>query len=655
MSAAGSNAKGAEPGDLHGSARTGGSGSRRTILRLSALPDASRALPDRPLRRDRRDHPPRSRQEPPGRGAAPLTPSAAGPAPAPSSTAAADERRLARRAGSVSLGVIVSRFSGLLREQVLAYLFPTALLDGFFAAYTFPNTLRELLAEGALSKAFVATFAAVDARDGPEAAHRLFVRAFRALFLLALLVTVLGVVFAPALVDLVFSREAFSEPLPEALGGPFATGRDLTVWLTRVMFPFIFFAALAALFMGGLHARHRFFFATVASSFFNVAAITFALVGVLAAPALGLHPMAGLAIGVPVGGLAQLAAQAGGFRRTGFRRTPSGGVRATLRDPAFRRMARLFAPAAGAAGTLQLNVLISRHFASAGTSWLSWFSMAYRLAQLPAGLIGVALSHAGLPSLTRASGSGDPEGFARVLTRVGQLVLLLGLASTAGLIAVAEPLVALIYQRGAFTAADAAQVAAMLSVFALGLPAFGTTKILTDAFFALGSTRPPLLVAIGATGATYLLTRAFVLTAGLDHLGLPLAVVSVSALSAGAQAALLAPRLGRDRLGRSRARAVYSDLGRTALRGVVVALLVGGAAAAAAAGIRAVLEPGLLSALAATLLPAALGVVVFALAARRLAPVEYAPLRAAAAPILGRLGFLFRRRPPRGGSGGGPA
>ena len=655
MSVAGSHGKSADSGNPVRPARTGGGGSRRTILRLSGLPDASRALPYRPRGRDSRGHPPRPRQEPPVRRSAPLTPSADGSPPAAASTAAADERRLARRAGSVSLGVIVSRFSGLLREQVLAYLFPTALLDGFFAAYTFPNTLRELLAEGALSKAFVATFAAVDARDGPEAAHRLFVRAFRALFLLALLVTVLGVVFAPALVDLVFSREAFSEPLPEVLGGPFATGRDLTVWLTRVMFPFIFFAALAALFMGGLHARHRFFFATVASSFFNVAAITFALVGVVAAPALGFHPMAGLAIGVPTGGLAQLAAQAAGFRRTGFRRTPSGGVRATLRDPAFRRMARLFAPAAGAAGTLQLNVLISRHFASAGTSWLSWFSMAYRLAQLPAGLIGVALSHAGLPSLTRASGSGDPEGFARVLTRVGQLMLLLGLTAAAGLIAVAEPLVALIYQRGAFTATDAAQVAAMLSVFALGLPAFGTTKILTDAFFALGSTRPPLLVAIGATGATYLLTRAFVLTAGLDHLGLPLAVVSVSALSAGAQAVLLAPRLGRDRLGRSRARAVYSDLAKTALRGVVVALVVGGAAAAAVAGIRAVLAPGLLAALAATLVPAALGVVVFALAARRLAPAEYAPLRAAAAPLLDRLGARFRRRPPGGGSGGRPA
>lgn len=552
----------------------------------------------------------------------------------------------------MSLGVIVSRFTGLAREQVLAYLFPTALLDGFFAAYTFPNTLRELLGEGALSKAFVATFARVDARDGPEAAHRLFRRAFRALFLAALLVTVLGVVFAPQLVDLVFSREAFSRPLPPDLGGPFSTGRDLTVWLTRVMFPFIFFAALAALFMGGLQARHRFFLTGVASSFFNVAAISFAFVGVLAAPALGLHPMAGLAIGVPVGGLAQLAAQAIGFRRTGFRRTPAGGVRAALRDPAFRRLARLFAPAAGAAGTLQLNVLISRHFASAGTSWLAWFSMAYRLAQLPAGLIGVALSQAGLPSLTRAAGTGDPDGFARVLTRVGQLMLVLGLAAAAGLIAIADPLVGLIYRRGAFTPEDAAQVAAMLSVFALGLPAFGTTKILTDAFFALGSTRPPFFVALGATGATYLLTRAFVLGAGLDHLGLPLAVVSVSALSASAQMLLLAPRLGRDALGRSRARAVFSDLGRTALRGALVALLVGLAAAGAAAALRSWLGSGLAADLAATVLPAVLGVVVFWRAARRLAPVEYAPLRAAAAPIRERLVSRFRRR---SGSGRGGA
>ena len=572
------------------------------------------------------------------------------------SSAARDERQLTRRAGAVSLGVVVSRISGLLREQVLAYLFPTALLDAFFAAYTFPSTLREMLGEGALSKAFIATFAAVDAGEGREAAHRLFTRVFRALFLAALLVTVLGVVFAPALVDFVFSREAFRAPLPEALGGRFATGRELTVWLTRLMFPFIFFASLAALYLGALHARHRFFLTGLASSLFNVATIVFAVAGYFSAEALGLHPMAGLAVGVPVGGLAQLAAQAVGLRRAGYRRAPAGGLRATLRDPAFRRVARLFAPAAGAAGTLQINVLISRHFASIGTSWLSWFSMAYRLAQLPSGLIGVALSNAGLPSLTRAAGRGDPEGFARVLTRAGRLTILLGLSAAAGLAAVAEPLVSLIYRRGAFTPEDAAQVTLLLSVFALGLPAFGTAKILTDAFFALGSTRPPLLVAVVGTGVTYLLTRAFVVTADLGQVGLPLAVVSVSYFSLLAQAVLLAPRLGRDGLGRSRARAAYLDLAGAALRALPVALVTGGAAAAVSWAIRSGAGPGTLPDLAAVVAAVGIGLGAFSLAARRLAPADYGPIREAAAPLLRRLLQVLRRRPPGTGSAGaGPA
>ena len=129
-----------------------------------------------------------------------------------------DERQLARRAGSVSLGVVFSRLTGLVREQTLAFLFPTPLLDAFYAAYTFPNTLREMLAEGALSKAFVATFAAVDQRDGKDAAHRLFGRVFRVLLPVSLLVTVAGVVFAPQLVDFVFSRGLLTRRFPSPCG-----------------------------------------------------------------------------------------------------------------------------------------------------------------------------------------------------------------------------------------------------------------------------------------------------------------------------------------------------------------------------------------------------------------------------------------------------
>ena len=558
-----------------------------------------------------------------------------------------DERQLARRAGSVSLGVVFSRLTGLVREQTLAFLFPTALLDAFYAAYTFPNTLREMLAEGALSKAFVATFAGVDQGEGREAAHRLFGRVFRVLLPVSVLVTVVGVVFAPQLVDFVFSRGAFDEPLPESLRFGLETPRELAVWLTRVMFPFIVCASIASLFMGGLQARNSFFLPAVASSFFNVTTIVFTALGFLSAPQLGLHPMAGLAIGVPVGGLVQLLVQWRWFRRDGYRAVATGGMRATVSDPAFRRVCRLFAPAAGAAGTLQINVIISRHFASAGTSWLAWFTMAYRLVQLPSGLIGVALSSATLPALTRAAGRGDPDAFGRVLGQSGRLMLVLTLVAAAGLVGIATPFVAVIYQRGAFSAGDAQQVARVLSIFALGLPAFGATKLLSDAFFALGSTRPPLLVAGVGTVVTWIATRSFVVAAGFGHLGLPLATVSVAWFSAGLLAVLLTPRLGADPSGRSRARALFSEVAGAGLRALPVAAATGGTAWLLARFVGERFGSGGWGDAATTLLATAAGGLVFWFSVRFFAPREWDPIRDALRALGERFGL------GGGGRGGG--
>lgn len=559
-----------------------------------------------------------------------------------------EERQLARRAGSMSLGVVLSRITGLVREQTLAFLFPTALLDGFFAAYTFPNTLREMLGEGALSKAFIATFAAVDEREGPRAAHRLFARVFRTLLPAALLIAALGVVFAPQLVDFVFSRGAYDMPLPAGQQFGLETPRELTVWLTRLMFPFICFASLAALFMGGLQTRSSFFLPAVAASFFNITTIVFAILGFAAAPEFGLHPMAGLAVGVPAGGFVQMLAQAVWFRRRGYRAEPTGGVAATLRDPAFRRVCRLFAPAAVGAGTLQINVVISRHFASGGTSWLAWFSMAYRLAQLPAGLFGVALSNATLPSLTRAAGRQDRDGFGRVLAQSGRLMVLLTLAAGAGLIGIAEPLVSLIYRRGAFTPEDAVQVVAMLSLFALGLPAFGATKLLTDAFFALGTTRPPLLVAVLGTGLTWIATESLVVTAGFGQLGLPLAIVSVAWLSAGLLSLLLAPRLGVDRRGAGRARALFVEVAGAAFGALPIALATGAAAWLGCQLVRGRLGGGTLEDLGATLLALGAGTLAGAGALRLFAPREWVPIQDALRTLRRRL------RPPGGPGKGGP-
>ena len=226
---------------------------------------------------------------------------------------------------------------------------------------------------------------------------------------------------------------------------------------------------------------------------------------------------------------------------------------------------------------------------------------------------------------------------------------MLTLAAAAGLIGIAAPFVALIYQRGAFSPEDARQVSLVLSIFALGLPAFGATKLLSDAFFALGSTRPPLLVAAIGTVVTWIATRSFVVVAGFGHLGLPLATVCVAWFSAGLLAALLAGRLGSDASGRSHARALFGEVAGAGFRALPVAAATGGSAwlLVQFAGER--LGPGAWAGAATTLLATAAGGVVFVFAARLLAPREWEPIRDALAALGERLGFGGGRR---GGPGG---
>ncbi len=543
-------------------------------------------------------------------------------------------RSLARRAGATSLGVAVSRVTGLVREQILAALFPTAALDAFVAAFTLPSTLREMLAEGALSKAFLTVFAQTEERAGQAEADRLLDLTIRALLPVLLLTTIAGIVFAPQLVSLFFTGAAMAAPPPPGFDMGFRTVGELSIWLTRIMFPFLFFISLAALFLGALQARRRFFLPAAASAFFNVTTAVSALLGALVASESGFHPMSGLALGVPLGGLAQFLIQWRAFRRLG--RASRSAVspdprRATgmLRDPGLRKVGKLFFPVALAAGGLQIHVLISRHFASMGASWLAWMHQGYRLIQLPAALFGVALSHAGLPALSRARERGDEDLFLAILIRSGRMLMILSIASAAGIAAIAEPLVAVIYQHGAFRAEDAAAVATVIRVYALGLPAFGATRILSDAFFALGSTRAPLLVTMAGAGLIWFATDFAVVGLGLGYSGIPLATAFVAWVSVALLFGLLAPRLGSG--GASR---LAKEVGSAAIRGGFAGGCVGGAAWLVAGNVDT--EGELLRELLATGLSTLAGVAVFALAARRVAPVEFSLLRDAARGLFGR-------------------
>src|SRR5207249_4448745 len=298
---------------------------------------------------------------------------------------AADDRRMSIRAtGVVGVAILWSRVLGLVRETVFAGLFGAGRnLDAFLMAFRLPNLLRDLFAEGALSTAFITTFSKKIAVEGDESAWRLAnkVATLTAVFMSA--VTLLGILFAPQLVDL----------LTWGSWPPDKTA--LTILLTRIMWPFMLLVSLAALVMGILNAKHVFGPPAMASSYFNLGSIVGGVaIGWWLDPHFGARSLTGLAIGTLIGGTCQLIAQFPSLRHVGYR------YRADFQwgDEGVRTVLALMGPAVIAASAVQVNVLINSGFAaSLGNGPASWLNIAFRLMQLPLGIFGVAIGTVTLP------------------------------------------------------------------------------------------------------------------------------------------------------------------------------------------------------------------------------------------------------------------
>ncbi len=435
---------------------------------------------------------------------------------------------LLRAAGVVSVGVMGSRVLGLVREMVLAYFFRTSGgLDAFYAAFRIPNLFRDMFGEGALSKAFVATFTEVEQKDGKKAGLRLANQVLNVVLVVVGGVALLGIVFADRIVALMFFGEGFDIPLPAGESFGFASKRELTVYLTRIMFPFILLASLAALVMGFLNARGKFFVPALASSFFNLGSIIVGIAGYFLAPRFGLHPTVGMAVGVIAGGACQLLWQIPSLFAQGYRFRPT----LAFRDPRVLKVMRLFGPGALVAATVQINVFVNSLFASMGSGWLSWISQAFRLVHLPIGLIGVAVSVATLPALSRCLAAGDREGFRGTFASATRLVILLTVPASVGLIVLARPIVRLIYERGRSESFDTEQVAAALIFYSLGLTSYAAVKIVTDGFYALQDLKAPLVISLVSMAANAALNYWFVAHLGMDHRGLALATSCTMTLS----------------------------------------------------------------------------------------------------------------------------
>jgi putative peptidoglycan lipid II flippase len=450
--------------------------------------------------------------------------------------------KLTRSAGVVSLAVMASRVLGLVREVALAHLFETRLgLDAYSAAFRIPNMLRDLFGEGALSKAFVATFTEVDHRDGPRATWRLASRVNNLLFIVLSIVCVLGMIYAHEFVALMLPGEGFDTPLPPDQSFGFATKRELTVFLTRLMLPFLPLVSLAAVAMGVLNTKERFGIPALSSAFFNVGSMTVGLVGYFLGPRMGFHPVAGMAVGVLFGGLLQWIIQVPQMRAVGYRWTPE----VSLTDPGVRQIGRLMGPAMIGIAAVQINVFVNSIYASYGAGWVSWTNVSFRLMYLPIGVFGVAVSTANLPALSRAAAEQDMTRFRETLSHSLRLILLLTIPSSVGLMILSTPIIRVIYEHGAFTARDSEMAGAALFYYAIGLCGYSAVKVVTDAFYAMKDTKTPLKASLGAVGTNLVLGYVFLFVLGWDHRGLALATSISVTLNFVVLLALLRARLGR--------------------------------------------------------------------------------------------------------------
>ncbi len=397
-------------------------------------------------------------------------------------TAGQDTARFTRRVGLFTVGTLVSRLLGVMRESVFAYLFGAGMAtDAFNVAFRIPNFLRDLFAESALSAAFVPTFVAYRERGDERTTWRFAANMFNSIFLVVSVLVLGGIIFAPGLVSVIAWGFRVN---PEKLA--------LTVSLTRIMFPFLLLVALAAWATGILNAGGSFFIPAVAPAAFNLvsALLPVALYGFFRTQ--GWEPILAMAYGVTLGAVVQFGVPVLRLRSWGFRYQPV----LDFSDPGLRQVFRRWLPMVFGLATWQVNFLVNTFlltFLPEGS--VTWVSYAYRIQHLPAGLFGVAI---GTVALTEYSGSAartrqiDRQRF----TQAFNLVSVLTLPAALLLLVLAVPVVRLVYQHGQFTAHDTSLTAQALALYALGVWPAAATRNCAAGFYALGDTRTPALVAL---------------------------------------------------------------------------------------------------------------------------------------------------------------
>jgi putative peptidoglycan lipid II flippase len=396
------------------------------------------------------------------------------------------------RSGMVfSAMTLLSRFAGLARDMLQARIFGVSLaMDAFVVAYRIPNYLRRIFAEGSMQMAFVPVFNEIRQRRDKAALKDFLDHMAGALCAVVLVVVAIGMLAAPLIAGM-FAPGALDEP--EKFG--------LITQMLRITFPYLLFISLMALVASVLNSFGRFALPAVTPVLHNLTVIAAML---FLAPLLDV-PAVALAWGVLAAGVLQLAVLWPALGRLGLRPR----FKAGFRHPDVRRVAKLMLPTLFSSSVAQLNLLVGTIFASLlVTGSQTWLYLSDRLVEFPLGLFGVALGTVILPHLSRRHADEDADGYSHTLDWAMRMALLIGLPAALGLILLAGPLTATIYQYGAFTAFDTRMAAISLMAMAVGVPAFMLSKVLLPAFYARQDTKTPMRAAIWTVVVNVLLTIA---------------------------------------------------------------------------------------------------------------------------------------------------
>lgn len=411
---------------------------------------------------------------------------------------------LYKSAGIVALSTLCSRILGLVRDVLMAGYFGAArTADVFFVAFMIPNLFRRLVAEGALTISFIPVFTETRINEGETEAEKLAVKVMSVQSIAILLIIAAGVIFAPQVMYIFFGRG----DSPEIF--------NLSVNLTRMMFPYLFFAGFVAFAMGYLNSQGKFFAPAFAPVLLNIGMIS----GILFLTRIFDEPIYGAAVGVLIGGALQFAMQVPYMLKEGFRFR----ISVDFRHPGIRKIFRMLTPALFGIAVYQINTVVSNVLATMiSEGSVSYIFYTNRLTELVLGVFIVSIGNVILPEMSKLTAMDEKNKFSQLFTKSMSSALFLAVPATAGLIAAGIPIISVIFMHGKFTYSDVLMTYYSLVCASAGIVFVSALRIATPAFYSMKDTKTPVISASIALVVNLVLGYILMQTP-LKHAGLTLA------------------------------------------------------------------------------------------------------------------------------------